>query len=652
MKFDRVVIENFRQYFGRQQVVFSRDKDKNVTIIHGANGAGKTSFFLAVNWCLYGRSIENLRIIDNVGELVSKEAVIRSKEGDIVRSSVELSFFHEDLRYTVRRSIEAIKSDNGALTFPEEESFTIRKTGTDGRSERVGNPIGIINSILPANAREYFLFDGEKIDNFAKPEAAAQVKEAIYMVLKIRILERSRNHLDALASEYRREYRNSSGEELSGLLEKEEKVRAGIKKAKDRLLDLSVEKKKTEARIDEIEATLKDLERINVLGKQRELGERELKIYRNELSSLISKSRELVSSGFVVSATPAITRAVEILESRKANGEISGNYNRSFIKDLLEKKICVCGRPFELGGDEYSILEAKLEKCLPESIQNESLDALTSFHILLDGIKRKRDEAFSLVSKRDELADSVKRLEAETDDLNRQLKDSPLGKIGSLEHNREKLFSDVHSMILETGGLNERLESLSENLGDISKTIEKTRSQEKKNLLLGTKLDLAQKAADAIGEMYQTFADDMREKIQNKTRDIFSRLIWKDSHFKDIRLGPDFNLEVIDRYGTSVRPELSAGERQVLSLSFIMAMSMISEEETPLVMDTPFGRLSSHHRNSITGHLPQIAHQLVLFVTGEELRGEARRNLEDRIGAEYLLDFASETSCTRIKGVN
>jgi hypothetical protein len=33
---------------------------------------------------------------------------------------------------------------------------------------------------------------------------------------------------------------------------------------------------------------------------------------------------------------------------------------------------------------------------------------------------------------------------------------------------------------------------------------------------------------------------------------------------------------------------------QVLSLSFITAMSRVSEEEAPLVMDTPFGRLSSH----------------------------------------------------------
>ena len=66
---------------------------------------------------------------------------------------------------------------------------------------------------------------------------------------------------------------------------------------------------------------------------------------------------------------------------------------------------------------------------------------------------------------------------------------------------------------------------------------------------------------------------------------------------------------------------MSAGERQVLSLAFIAGMAKVAREgETvPLVMDTPFGRLSSAHREKITEHLPEIADQLILFVTDEEL---------------------------------
>lgn len=218
-----------------------------------------------------------------------------------------------------------------------------------------------------------------------------------------------------------------------------------------------------------------------------------------------------------------------------------------------------------------------------------------------------------------------------------------------MERQRQDFLADIDSANLEIGAIDERARKLAKELTQLRKDIEKARTEEKRERLLSTKLSLAQRSADAIGQIYQTFADDMRLRIEAKTKEIFKLLAWKGDHFEDVRLSPEYNLEIIDRYGLPARPELSAGERQVLSLSFITAMSRISEEEAPLVMDTPFGRLSSQHRNSITQHLPELADQLVLFVTDEELREQARANLEPRIGAEYRLCFDPHTSCTTIE---
>lgn len=201
---------------------------------------------------------------------------------------------------------------------------------------------------------------------------------------------------------------------------------------------------------------------------------------------------------------------------------------------------------------------------------------------------------------------------------------------------------------VDIGELNAKINRLTEEIKSLDKKIARARKEEREERLLGIKLDLAQQAADAINEMHHTFADEMRKKIEAKTKEIFGQLVWKDSHFKDVQLGPDFHLEVIDRYGRPARPELSAGERQVLSLSFIASMAQISDEEAPLVIDTPFGRLSSHHRNSITDNLPELADQLILFVTDEELRDQAEENLRPHVGAEYRLDFDRDTSCTEV----
>lgn len=648
MKLERITIENFRQYCGKQRVEFAKDDQKRITIIHGINGAGKTSFFLSINWCLYGKSVENIKVVDNVGELMSKEAINRAAVGETVRTSVDLSFLHNGDRYLVKRTLQGVKLEDGTVKVEDTDTFTMMRTKADGQADRVNNPIGTMNSILPANVREYFLFDGEKIDNFAKPEAAAQVKQAIYLVLKLEILERARRHLETVASEYRKELKNKSGQQLRVLLEEEEKARTEISKAKDRIYELHQEIESAERKIADIDKRLREMENTHILQQQRDRIERELKQRRTEMEEIVNSVRDLATSGYFVVAEAAIKKAALLLEEKRARGEIPSDYRQQFIKDLIGKMICVCGRPFADGSEEHRTLLAKISHGLPDALQDEVLNTCAVLHSFEQRTEKHRIDLDAFMRRRSELIDIIKVLEEELDDLSRQLKDSPLEEISKLERQRENFKTDAQECTLEIGSLHTRREDYNRKLDELKKEIERARREEKRENLLSTKLDLSQRAADAISEMYQSFADDMRDKIQDKTKEIFKKLVWKESHFQDVKLGPDFNLEVIDRYGYSARPELSAGERQVLSLSFIMAMSRISDEEAPLVMDTPFGRLSSHHRNAICEHLPALASQLVLFVTDEELRDEARQNLEARIGAEYRLEFSPKTSCTEI----
>lgn len=185
MKLDRLVVENFRQYYGRHRIDFARDDQRCVTVIHGANGAGKTSLFTAISWCLYGEGASN------IGELLSKEAASRARTGEPVEASVELSFLHDGERYHVRRALHGTKDADGKVEIAPRENFTMMRTLWDGQAEEVHNPVGKINSILPSNVRAYFLFDGEKIDNFAKPEAGHEIKDAVFLVLKLEVISRA-----------------------------------------------------------------------------------------------------------------------------------------------------------------------------------------------------------------------------------------------------------------------------------------------------------------------------------------------------------------------------------------------------------------------------------------------------------------------------
>ena len=198
---------------------------------------------------------------------------------------------------------------------------------------------------------------------------------------------------------------------------------------------------------------------------------------------------------------------------------------------------------------------------------------------------------------------------------------------------------------------NGRIDQIKKELETLNQQIKKEQKLQETANRLRHCYALANDSAKAADEMYERFAHQMREIIQEKAQDIFKRLIWKETHFQDVLLNKDYQLNVIDRYDLNARLEMSAGERQVLSLAFIAGMAEVArEEETfPLVIDTPFGRLSRVHREKIIEHLPEIADQLILFVTDEELHGKARKNLEPRVGAEYELIFDQETSSTEIR---
>lgn len=55
MFINKIELQNFRQFAGKNnEISFSTDPDKNITIVMGDNGSGKTTLAQAFLWCLYG----------------------------------------------------------------------------------------------------------------------------------------------------------------------------------------------------------------------------------------------------------------------------------------------------------------------------------------------------------------------------------------------------------------------------------------------------------------------------------------------------------------------------------------------------------------------------------------------------------------------
>lgn len=643
MKLDWMRLSNFRQFYGDQDIRFSRDSSRNVTVIHGVNGAGKTGLFTALNWCLYELGA------DDIGELVSKRALTEARVGESVEVKVQLGFTHGGERFTATRALNVTKSGEEEWRDAGRSEFSLDSGRADGQTRRVSNPTGRVESILPANVRNYFFFDGEKIEQFTRPDNEKEVKEAVRNVLKIEVLERARTHLDVAAREYQSSLKNLASGGLEQLLDDEENLRLKSEKTRTELAELREERAAAERQTKEIDARLSEIHEVREWDSRRKVTSETMKVRQEELDQLWRSIRDTSNVGYYRFAGEAIDKATSIVDAMRERGEIPPGIREQFVQDLLASHMCICGRPIEEESEEHRRLMEVLTKTLPSDLENALSEVGGELRAARPRIQDVTQRLTDQMRRKAEISLEQEELLATLDEVSRHLLHGvEHEEVGALEKRRTDNQIAIQRIEADIGRLEERLENQRKELDRHKDSIEKAQWSEKRTQDLQRRFSLARKSSDAVEGILEAFAAEMRRNIEAQAKEIFQSLALKDSQFQDVQFGDDYHLEVIDRWGLPARPELSAGERQVLSLAFITGMAKVTGEEAPLVMDTPFGRLSRDHREAITERIPEITDQLIILVTDEELHSQARENLEPRIGAEYLLDFDQDTGCTRV----
>ncbi len=647
MKINHIRLKNFRSYYGEQTLSFTIDVDRHVTVIHGANGAGKTSLFIAFNWCFYGTGFVQEKF-GNIGRLENGRAV---REDSSAETMVEIGFSYRGNQYCISRS--KIGSDETTLLSSNNTFGLKRKYFDDDADER-------IRLIFPESVSIHFFFDGEQIYNFTKPGNEEEIKHAVRNVLRIEDINRGFKHLTDIASEYRRELnQRSTGnlkklrDEMKNLESKRSKLEKNIERDKEEIAAAEKLKQKIDARLLAIASA-------RSLAEERNSIEKELQGMNRDRLDKLAEIRDLANKGFYPLTKPAILRSLEIIKKNDAPSSIP----KAYLKELLNQTRCLCGRPITHNSIEYNnivkllnIADASETKFIVGETQNK-LEQL-----LNEQVKNIPIQLQSTLNDLQEFESKIQAKETRLEKIKEKLGNFKDEEINQLEEARKRHESEIRELEDKITLTKGRIEEINNKISELDTEINKEEELNAATEQLSRHYRLTNSSANAMEKIYEMHASNMREKIQEEVGPIFKGLIKNADHFTAITLKENYKLVVVDALGDDVLPEMSAGQRQVLSLSFIGALAKMAirnmlpnleNEPFPIVMDTPFCRLSTEHRETIADVFPEIADQLVLFVTDEELHGEARTKLESWIGAEYKLEFTREdeknttTTITRI----
>ena len=238
MKIKSIELCNYRLYKGYNEIVFEEEKDKNIYLISGENGFGKTTFLTSLLWCLYGKMITDIddgfrkEILSNsygaflLGNLNNslKQSVLSQLSKDEIQEikkkgyNVHNEYIKEYSQYFVaiefcNVSIPSIPCDSLKVIrlfdfLRESEKVEILIDGVPNElAIEMGQDVFINDFLISKDIARFFFFDSEKIVSLADINTTEEKKRlcsAYNSILGVKKYEDLKRNLENLRLKFRK----------------------------------------------------------------------------------------------------------------------------------------------------------------------------------------------------------------------------------------------------------------------------------------------------------------------------------------------------------------------------------------------------------------------------------------------------------------
>ena len=668
MIFEQMTLTNFRQFSGKQTVRFATDRSRNVTVLHGFNGSGKTAFLNAFTWALYNDFTPDFRESPDARPedvVLENEATFAALEpGGRLKTSVELVFRDGDRKYTSERTIEVEKAEDGTRSVVSPSTATLYYVDETGDEKPSRNPDETLLRLLPKRLHPFFFFNGERIERLARPDAYQQIAQGVRTLLDIELFDRAVAHLDGETSRrLRQEIASHSGDEGEQARLRREELDGEKAKMKEQVDQYQTNLDAFEAERERIDDKLATMAGLTALLAERAEKEKrdttiktQLRERRNELA------REFSVNGYLWLAGDVLTNAKNMLDAARQRGELPAPVKRQFVEDLLSKEACICGRDLSPGTPEYERVYDWRQHTHSNELESIVSKASSEIRTLESRMERSFDAIDRLQEIRSALRAEQSQLEEELSELSTKIGDREHGEDPErLERRRRQIDEEKSTCRLQLQKARETIEELDESIAEVDRAIRNLERADEQGKLAQRRLDAVTNVKAALSKIRELRHHELRDDLSSRLADIWSRISIKD--YK-ARLEDDFRLLLTKDLGDEEVPVrgASTGEKQVLSLAFVGALGAKARDTFdkskdgesifrgglyPLVIDSAFGSLEVEYRREVARWIPTLAPQVIIMVSESQWRREVEDELLPRIGAEWVLKLETTKNRSR-----
>ena len=680
-----IELNNFRIYKGVNRINLSPEKDKNVIVVSGKNGFGKTTFLMSLVWCLYGKNMQN------VDELYQKEIYDKGGYGKYIGNSLNrLAKSEGESKFSVSVTFRDVKipeitcneikitrtydiitssSDKVEVLVDGFQNELIQDLTSEGKQD--GEEIFIRDFILPIEIAKFFFFDAEKIVSLAEinsPEQRRILSKAYTEVLGIKKYEDLKDQLESIQDEYRKKSAKPQEKtELSQIIADIDKAQIEIDEIEKEIQKLNDEKSEKLSASNDIQRKLiqegnqMTLEQLNKLKEdEAELNQNLIKL-QDELKGLF----DLIPFGLAGETLMEISTQLTNEKNFRVNKFIQEDVaekTKRILDDLEEKKKSF---PGVIPTDIRNFYEHQISKLVKKYFFADTPELPSNFEALHDFSDAEANELNELVNNLKNtfreiftrLNDEYSRTKNSYDSIRRRIRDAEKDAedeyISSLREEKGRYDKRSISIENEIGDMKEKIGGLKNNLKSLRQRQEELRKKIDDSRKYSAKEEKAQRLINKLKDFIKSFKEEKKKSLEENILNELNILMHKKGFIKKVvvdinQSGDDVDINLFNSRDEKIdKGSLSMGERQMYASALLKALVDESDIEFPVFIDSPMQKFDRDHaENVINDFYPNVSKQVVLFpLLHKELTESEFNLLKPNVSKSFLIhNFSIDAS--------
>ncbi len=650
MKVEKLVIENFG-IIHEAKFDFAGSSG-NLVFINGLNGRGKTTLQSAIRWCFFGDEPQSTT------KFASRYAINKLKDGQsiTVRATAEISLDRQGERAFIERTQMFTRQDNGVPKKLGSASLVVKTKSNEASAltDVTVDPELWIAEHFPKRLINFFLFDGELMTNFFKTNVKIEIESAIREIAGVDLFEGIASNLESVEGQLNRKISKLTGkksEEIEQAREKESLLREStIEELKITTINLE----KTEKRLKEIYDQLSESRETESMAAK--LKDIDLEITGLEVSQKQSElefNLKLLSCGTMSLLSPSFQELSNQVDIAKKEDRFPPSFEPERVRELLARGECICGCTLTPGDERANSLNKLIEKHAVSSDVGKILDNV-SRQIEKLGIRLHGDwKEIQLINSRiTTVSDERNKLMNERDKLTVKLQGSDITSIRALANEKERLELYANQLRRVKAELLVTFDSSDSKFKKLDLEFAAFAKGNLEAEALRAQAELAREVSQSAKQIHGIAIAQVRQQLQRAIEEKFSLV--KSGKFRT-SITEDFEVLTLNEDGSKV--DLSEGESMAKAYIFSLALRDVINLGFPLIVDTPFGRLSGDFRGWLSEVLSTFLlkevkkknRQIIFLMTDTEYTPYTKARFEKATPLEFYL--ASEPGSETEKSV-